>query len=555
MDYNILIGGAAGQGIDTVAQVLNKVLQKNGLHVYTTADYLSRVRGGHNFFQVRVADHPITSHRRELDLVFALNEETLETHLPRLKEGGISFSDDAVQGYPDTKKFDLTKKAESIGNEKVVTSIGLAVILRHLGLQLDSAEEVLTETLKEGLVDMNIEALRYGYELLDADQSYDAVESERILIDGNAAIGFGAVAAGCRFYCGYPMTPSSGILGFMDAVSEELGVVVDQVEDEVAALNMAIGASHAGVRAMTATSGGGFALMQEAMSLAGQSETPVVVVNAQRPGPATGLPTYTEQADLRFVIHAGHGEFPRKVIALRTADDAFHQTARAFDQAEKYQIPVVLMTDQYLADANVTTDPFDLEAVSIRRHLADPSAYEPGSYRRYAFTEDGVSPRLVPGRAKDQLVIAGSDEHDEQGRIDESADNRRKMVEKRHKKREGITRDLEEPWEFGTDDFDTLVVCWGSTYGIVREAVERMNEEGYRIRGLAFGDVYPVPLEKFTRYQKQAKHYIAVEQNHDAQFEALLRQEALVRADHTITKYDGRAFYPEEIMEQLKEVL
>ncbi|MDO5725020.1 MAG: 2-oxoacid:acceptor oxidoreductase subunit alpha [Tissierellia bacterium] len=555
MDYNILIGGAAGQGMDTVAHLLTKVMQRNGFYVYTTADYMSRVRGGHNFFQIRISDRPIHCHKRELDMIFALNAETLERHLPRLKAGGMSFCDDSIEGFPETKKYNLIKKAKELGNEKMLTSVGLAIIIRYLGLNLDHAKEVLRSKFKPELIDMNIEALRYGYELLESDNKREAGELDTILIDGNSAVGLGAVAAGCKLYCAYPMTPSSGVLGFMAAASEEMEIAVDQVEDEVAALNMALGAAYTGVRAMTGSSGGGLALMQEAMSLAGIIETPIVVINVQRPGPATGLPTNTEQSDLRFLVHSGHGEFPRKIIAFRNAEDAFYQTVRAFDIAEKYQIPVILLSDQYLADANVNIEPFDLESIEIDRHLANPKDYEPGTYNRYAFTESGVSPRLIPGRANGNIVMVDSDEHNEFGRIDESAENRIKMVDKRAKKGDLVLEESEDPWEIGVDDFDTLVVCWGSTYGIVKEAVEALNEEGHKIKALSYADVFPLKVDKFLEYHKKAKKYIMVEQNHDGQFEGLIRQYALVKADHLIRKYDGRAWYLEELKAELEEVL
>ncbi len=555
MDYNILIGGAAGQGMDSVTQALAKVLQKNGLYIYSTADYLSRVRGGHNFYQVRFSDKPIHCAKRELDIIFALNKETLDKHLPRLKQGGLSFSDVSIEGYPNTKKYDLVNKAKELGNERVLSSIGLAIIMRHLGLKLDLAEEVIAEIIRSEYVDMNIEALRYGYELTDPGNEYDPIKSDTILIDGNSAIGFGAVAAGCKFYCGYPMTPSSGVLGFMEAASKEMKIAVDQVEDEVAALNMALGASYAGVRAMTGSSGGGFALMQEAMSLAGMIEAPVVVVDVQRPAPATGLPTYTEQADLRFVIHSGHGEFPKKVIAIRNAEDGFYQTVRAFDIAEKYQIPVVILSDQYLADSNVNIKPFDLESIEINRYLANPSDYEPGAYKRFEITEDGLSPRLIPGRANGNIVIVDSDEHDEMGRIEESAENRIAMMDKRARKAANLINECEEPWEIGTDDFDTLVVAWGSTYGILKEAIEHLNGNGHRIKGLSYADVYPLNTDLLLEYHKKANKFIVVEQNMDGQFEGLIRQEALIKSDHLITKYDGRAFYLEEMIEAIEEVL
>lgn len=554
MDRNVLIGGAAGQGMDTVANLFNKVLQRSGYYVYTTSDYRSRVRGGHNFFQIRFSDREISSPRRGLDVIFALNEETLERHLDRLNEGGVSFCDEGIEGFEGTKKYDLVKKAKELGNPKMISTIGLGMLIGKLKIDVKVGEEVVRETFKEGLIDGNIKALDYGYSITKTEVN-PIKARESILINGNQAVGLGAAAAGCKFYAAYPMTPSSGVLGFLSSVSDELEIVVDQCEDEVAALNMALGASFAGVRAMTGSSGAGMALMSEAFSLAGIIETPVVIIDVQRPGPATGLPTDTEQADLRFLIHNGHGEFPRKVIALRSAEDAFYQTARAFNLADKYQIPVILMSDKELADTKISTAPFDFSKIEINRYLADPNDYEPGTYNRYEITESGVSPRLIPTRANGNMVMVDSDEHDEFGRTSEDAQNRIAQVDKRHRKFEGIIADEEEPWEIGVDDFDTLVVCWGSTYGVVKESIDLLNEKGHKIKGLVFGDVFPLPLKKFKKFHSMAKNYIVVEMNRDGQFEGLIRQEALVASDHLITKYDGRPFYLEELVERLEEVL
>ena len=554
MDRNVLIGGAAGQGMDTVANLFNKVLQRSGYYVYTTSDYRSRVRGGHNFFQIRFSDKEISSPRRGLDVIFALNEETLERHLDRLNEGGVSFCDEGIEGFEGTKKYNLVNKAKELGNPKMISTIGLGMLIGKLKIDVKVGEEVVRETFKESLIEGNIKALDYGYSITKTE--VNPIEArESILINGNQAVGLGAAAAGCKFYAAYPMTPSSGVLGFLSSVSDELEIVVDQCEDEVAALNMALGASFAGVRAMTGSSGAGMALMSEAFSLAGIIETPVVIIDVQRPGPATGLPTDTEQADLRFLIHNGHGEFPRKVIALRSAEDAFYQTARAFNLADKYQIPVILMSDKELADTKISTAPFDFSKIEINRYLANPNDYEPGTYNRYEITESGVSPRLIPTRANGNMVMVDSDEHDEFGRTSEDAANRIAQVDKRHRKFEGIIADEEEPWEIGVDDFDTLVVCWGSTYGVVKESIDLLNEKGHKIKGLVFGDVFPLPLKKFKKFHSMAKNYIVVEMNRDGQFEGLIRQEALVASDHLITKYDERPFYLEELVERLEEVL
>lgn len=554
MDQNVLIGGAAGQGMDTVASLFNKVLQRSGYHVYTTSDYRSRVRGGHNFFQIRFSDKEISSPKRELDLIFALNEETLARHLDRLKDDGVSFCDESIEGFEETHKYNLVDKAVELGNPKMISTIGLGMLMGRLKIDVKIGEEVVKESFKESLIEGNLKALDYGYEITKTDVA-EIKPRDTILINGNEALGLGAAAAGVKFYAAYPMTPSSSILGFLSDVSDELEIVVDQCEDEVSALNMALGASYAGVRAMTGSSGAGMALMSEAFSLAGIIETPVVIVDVQRPGPATGLPTDTEQADLRFLIHNGHGEFPRKVIALRNAEDAFYQTARAFDIAEKYQIPVILVSDKELADTNVSIPPFDFDKIKINRYLANPKDYKPGTYNRYEDTESGVSPRLIPTRANGNMVIVDSDEHNEFGRTDETAENRTKMVDKRHRKFEGLIKESQEPEELGTDDFETLLVCWGSTYGVVKEAIDVLNEKGHKIKGLSFGDIFPLPLEKFKKYHDKADKYIVVEMNKDGQFEGLIRQEALVKADHLINKYDGRPFYLEELVERLEEVL
>ncbi len=556
MDYSIFIGGAAGQGLDTLSHILSKILQRSGFYVYTTSDYLSRVRGGQNFFQIRFADHLIHSATSRLDCIYALNHEVLLQHIDRLQENGLALADEEVPALDRLTRLPLRAIAEELGNVRVFNSVGLGYILKVFGLDFDRAQEMLQQIfVDETMFELNVQALHKGAALTESSVPVvPGKQRKHILINGNNATALGAIAAGCRYYCGYPMTPSSSILVFMDAVSQEMEIVVDQVEDEVAALNMALGASYAGVRAMTGSSGGGFALMQEAMSLAGIIETPVVVINVQRPGPATGLPTYTEQGDLRFVLHAGHGEFPKMVIALRDGEDAFYQTARAFNIADKYQIPVILLSDQYLADTEVTLPPFDFSKISIERHLADAQAYGPGTYYRYQVTESGVSPRLIPG-ARGNSVIVDSDEHDEKGRIDESADNRRTQVDKRMRKAQGLAQEVQPPWEFGADAPELLLVCWGSLAGPMREACDQLNAQGLVVRALVYGDIWPFHTERLHALHAQAKKLVVVEQNATGQFEGLMRQEALIRADEELLKYDGRQWKSDEIVAALKEVL
>lgn len=556
MDFNILIGGSAGQGVDTVTDLLTLTLKRTGYYVFSTADYMSRVRGGHNFFQVRFSDQPVNSHRDAIDLMFALDNDTVENHFDRLSEAGWAFIDDKIECKRTIRKFPFLDIAKELGNERVANTVGLGLILHFLGIPMTIGYQVIEERFKAEIAEMNKKALERGYQLLEDDVvELEMKEDDKILIDGNQACALGALAAGCRYYCGYPMTPSSSILDYMSKVSKEVEVVVDQVEDEVAALNMALGASYAGARAMTGSSGGGFALMGEAMSMAGIIETPVVVIDVQRPGPATGLPTRTEQADLRFVLHSGHGEFERIVLAFRNAEDAFEQTVRAFNLADKYQVPVILLSDQYLADTKLGISPFDYSKVSIERNLAKPEDYKPGEYRRYQITESGVSPRLIPGQSVGNIVSVDSDEHNERGRIIEDAKTRIEQVDKRARKEIGIRSEMQEPWRFGSENPKTLVVTWGSLQGPVYEAVNELNQEGYEIVYLSYGDIWPLNVDLLKKMAEETDQLIVIEQNATGQFEGLIRQEALIRADHRILKYDGRQFSKDEIIERLKEVL
>ncbi len=553
MDFSILIGGAAGQGLDTSARLLEFILKRCGYNVFTYRDYMSRVRGGHNFTQVRFSDKEINSFTDKVDIILALNEETLLLHKDRLKEEGIIICDEEISKEDGVLSFPFAKIMKQIKNPKVYNTIGLGVILKYFGIPLDIGEEVIKKLFKEKAAHDNIIALKEGYSLTEEKYKIELKEDKKIIINGNHALALGAIAAGCKFYCGYPMTPSTSILSYFSAKSNEMGIMVDQVEDEVAALNMVLGASYAGVRAMTGSSGGGFALMVEALSFAGIVELPAVIVDAQRPGPATGLSTRTEQGDLRFVIHAGHGEFPRMVIALRSPEDAFYQTARAFNIADKYQIPVIILTDLYLADYTKTIEPFDFSSIKIERHIVDVTDIDGEEYKRYRITENGISPRIIPGKVAGKVVLVDSHEHDEYGHITEDPKIRTEMALKRMRKLELLKEEIQEPWLIGNDKPENLIVCWGSTYGAVKEAVERLMEEGYSIGALVFGDIYPFPKKRLMELGKTASRIIDVEQNLTGQLDSLIREETPFGSDYKILKFDGRPFSGEEIYSRLKD--
>ncbi len=555
MDYSVLITGAAGQGMDTVGNLLEKTLKRHGYYVFSYKDFMSRVRGGHNFVQIRFSDKPIHSYDSKVDVIFGLNKESIKLEKSKLKDQGTIVCDEDVSQNKELICLPLIETSRKIGNRRVQTTVGMGAILKYFGLDIRIAEDVIEDELKESIVDINIEALKAGYNLVDEKYKLDVLEDKHIIINGNQAVALGAIAAGCKFYCGYPMTPASSILTYIASKANEMNIVVDQVEDEIAALNMALGASYAGARSMTASSGGGFALMVEALSLAGIIETPVVVLNAQRPAPATGIATRTEQADLRFLIHAGHGEFPRMVIALRNPEDAFYQTTRAFNLADKYQIPVLLMTDQHLADYKITTEPFDFSKIYIERYIVGPEIVKEKEYKRYKFTETGISPRLIPGKVPGQIVLVDSHEHDEWGNITEDGEMRVNMMDKRMKKLEGLKTEVEEPWLIGKERPENLIVCWGSTYGAVKDAVDRLINEGVSIGGLIFGDIWPFPTKKLLKVSKYSKNIIDIEQNATGQLDSIIRQETPLESNYKIFKYDGRPFNGDEIYNKLIEIV
>jgi 2-oxoglutarate ferredoxin oxidoreductase subunit alpha len=552
MDLSLIIGGQAGQGMDTFASLFEKTIKRCGYNVYAYSDYMSRIRGGHNYFNIRFSSENILAVKDNIDILFALDDETVNVHKHKVKDTGIVIADELVAEEDNITHLKLSDIARKLKNQKVANTVGLGAILKYLGVPINIAGEVIREEFTEDIANANLKALEEGYKLMDTRHHLDIKEDNSILINGNEAVGLGAIAAGCKFYCGYPMTPSTGILSFMAKHADEFNIAVDQVEDEVAALNMALGASYAGIRAMTGSSGGGFALMVEALSLAGIIEVPIVLINVQRPGPATGFPTRTEQADLRFMIHAGHGEFPRMVIALRDTEDAFYQTVRAFNIAEKYNIPVLLVSDQHLADGMTTKKPFNFRDIKIERNIQ--SSIE-GEYKAYRLTESGVSPRIIPGKIEGATVLVDSDEHDEYGHITESGEIRTKMVEKRLKKFELLKEEIKEPWFIGDENPENLVVCWGSTYGTVKETVENLKDEGISIGALVFGDIWPFPTKKLLELKKKARNIIDVEQNATAQLDSLIREEALIKSDIKILKYDGRPFTADELYKRIREVI
>jgi len=559
MNFNLLIGGAAGQGMETLSSTLSKILQKRGYQLFTLQDYMSRVRGGHNFFQIRFSENPVETHRDDLDGIIALNQETVDLHIGRLnKDGFIIADDDIISDDPRVITIPAKRLSREIGNPKVQSSVILGALMKLYGLDVEHLDTILSEKFDEKVVKQNVDAFNIGHDLVESRFVPPAITpSPSMLIQANEAIALGALAAGLKFYSAYPMTPSTSIMSYLVHKSKKAKVVVEQAEDEIAAINMAIGASYTGVRAMTGTSGGGFSLMVEAVGLAGIMETPLVIAEIQRPGPATGLPTRTEQSDLKFVINSSHGEFPKMVIALRNPEDAFYQTIRAFNLAEKYQIPVIIMGDQYMGDAVRTVKPFDLDKVKIERFMADEEVYRNGKeYKRYELTETGISPNLRPGKVEGTMVNADSDEHDEYGNMIESGEIRIQMVEKRAKKFELLKTEIIEPELLGESEMEVLLLGWGSLHSPLTEAIQLLNKDSKQKFGaLVFGDVWPLPEKLLREKTAKAKVVINVEQNFTGQLASLISEVTGIRVDKSVLKYDGRPLSAVEIKNKVLEVL
>ncbi len=551
MTVNLLIGGAAGQGIDTAAAILERTLKQAGYFVFTVRDFMSRIRGGHNFIQIRFGSRELVSHSLNLDIILALNDETVSIHRDKLGPDGVIVCDEHIQSDdPRILRVAMADISKELGNPRVSGSVAIGALMRLIGLEPEQANGSLAVFLKPQHLDINQKALARGHRLLSQKWTLPTAGVENhMILNGNQALALGALAAGVKFYCAYPMSPSTGILEYLAAQGKACGLVVEQAEDEIAAINMALGASFAGIRAMTGTSGGGFSLMVEALGLAGMGEIPLVVVDVQRPGPATGLPTRTEQSDLKFVISAAQGEFPRMVIAMRNHEDLFYQTMRAFDLAERYQLPVILLSDQFLADGSTTVKPYVFDTPEpVDTGLIDEQ------YRPYRITESGVSPRVFPGHP-DYLTAVDSDEHDEWGRITESATVRTQMVDKRMRKLDGLKKELQEPALIGPERCDTLLLAWGSLYGPVKEAVALLEQNGQHdlgtVAALVFGDIFPLPTRRLMALAAGARQIINIEQNATGQLAGLVREYTGLVCDRQVLKYDGRQLTGEQIAHRL----
>lgn len=570
MDFNFMAGGEAGQGVQSVGMTLAKTMAHGGLQVFADQDYENRVRGGHNFFRVRASDKQVLALSEKLDVLVALNKETIDLHQNELKGDGVIIFDQQQtkveargENYFDVPLERLAE--ETVKNKLMTNSVAVGASIGLAGYDFALLATVLRkEFARHGkkIAEDNVVAARGGFDFAREHgknrlgQKLRPVtgSTPRMLLTGNEALALGAMVAGCKFIAGYPMTPATPILEYLADKGQRYNVVAVHVEDEIAAMNMAIGAAYTGVRAMVATSGGGFCLMVEGLALAGMTETPVVVVLGQRPGPATGMPTRTEQGELEFVLHAGHGEFPRAVLAPATAEEAFHAVIKAFNLAERYQTPVIILTDHHLASSYATVDRFDIKQVKIDRGelLSNDEVNGLTDYKRHLVTESGISPRALPGQGK-ALVVTDSDEHDEAGHLIEDAETRNQQNSKRLRKLNGLRTEIGSPKIHRQANAEFTLIGWGSSYGAMMEAADLLRNDRIAVDILHLSEIWPFPTKAVSSVLNNSTKSVIVESNATAQMASLIRQETGHKVNGSILKFDGRPFSPQEIVDRLKK--
>jgi len=562
-NVSIVLCGQAGMGIQTVEFLLTRILKLAGYNVFATKEYMSRIRGGTNSTEIRMSSEDVCASVSRIDILIPLNEGAIQHVEKRISTQTVILADKEAIGedFDQTKhKFidvPFTKTASEIGDKIYSNVVAAGVIARLFRIELQTVIEFVGKFFSDksgDVVQKNLAAAKAGYELSEDLQNStgigfnvnkDTNVKDQILLSGTEAVALGSIAGGCNFISAYPMSPSTGVLAFLAKHAKDFSIIAEQAEDEIAAINMAIGAWYAGARAMVTTSGGGFALMTEGLSLAGMLESPIVIHLAQRPGPATGLPTRTEQADFELALYAGHGEFPRIILAPGKVEDGFYLTQKAFNLADKYQVPVFILTDQYFIDSYYNTACLDLSDINIEKHIVKTNV----NYKRYKLTANGISPRGIPGLGQG-LVVVDSDEHDEAGHITEDLDLRKRMVNKRLSKLELLKNEIIPPELTGPQDYEDLVVCWGSTYNVVKEAVENLSKENIAV--LHFKQVYPLPNET-VKYLQKARNIIIVENNATSQFSKLIKLHTGIDIKNKILKYNGLSFYVEELTNKLNE--
>ncbi|HSB47765.1 MAG TPA: 2-oxoacid:acceptor oxidoreductase subunit alpha [Candidatus Bilamarchaeum sp.] len=570
MSFVCKIAGQAGAGVMTTGRLMVKCFTRGGYNALGYPEYPSLIRGGHNTVQVRISDTQVHSPVQSPDLVIALNKDAIFYHMASMAPGGMIIYDQLIDASKFTVRDDvkmhplpLSKLTqEAGGTEQMKNTAALGAALAAVDYPFGILEGIMKDEFRrkgEEVIKKNVGAAKAGYDYVkqNAITCYKSVkplsEKRSIIITGNEAMTLGAIKAGCKFYAAYPMTPASTILHYMIENEKAFGLVVKQVEDEIAAMNYAIGASFAGARAMVGTSGGGFALMVEALGCAAISETPIVVALAQRIGPSTGMPTWTEQGDLRFALHASQGDFPRVILAPGDVQECFFLAAKAHNLAEKYQVPVIILSDKNLSESVFSTEKFDQSKVRIERgKLASnlPPLGPMTRWKRYELAEDGVSPRVFAG-TPNGIHVSTSYEHDECGFSSESFHMRTKQVQKRARKLKTLMHEMEPPKAYGPADAEVTLVGWGSMKLSALDALPLLAEKGVKANFVHFTHLYPLDEEAVKKALGHAKKLVLLENNSSAQFAGVLRQFTGIQMDFHILKYDGRPLFPEQIAEEV----
>ena len=568
------VGGAAGDGIMSAGSLFGKMIIRNNYYVQYYTEYPSLIRGGHNYLILRAAKNEVKSQVTYIDILFALNLETIELHIDDVVEGGSIIYDPTILrrikpedfNRPDIVWRDLPLRdmTNELNAAKVVrNTIGLAAVIGMLNLPIEEFYEIIGEIFakKQSIVDLNVKASEMGYNyMLEHHPKFhiqldDLDDDGLLMITGNSATAAGLIAGGIGVYTGYPMSPSTSLLETMVKYSEKYGFTVLQAEDEIAAVTMAIGANHTGARAATGTSGGGVSLMTEAIGLAGSAEIPLVVVNVQRPGPSTGLPTWTGQGDLLFSIRLGQDVFPRIVLAPGDVRECYELAIEALNYAEEFQLPVLFLTDKWLGSSGFTTKPFTNDGLEIRHGKTFKPTDNPEmeEYQRFQLTDDGISPRAVPGQPKQMIFKTTGNEHNAHGSVDDTGPNRIMQMDKRMRKMKAVLDRFPDPQIFGVqpEEADVTVISWGSNKGIILDMMDRVD---MKVSFIHVTHIWPFPTDFIKKTLLASKVTVLAEQNYNAQFGQLIRLHTLMDVDHTILRYDGSPFDPIDLAEKITHI-
>ncbi|MFB5660492.1 2-oxoacid:acceptor oxidoreductase subunit alpha [Alteribacillus sp. HJP-4] len=571
------VGGQQGEGIESTGEIFSVALNRLGYYLYGYRHFSSRIKGGHTNNKIRVSTSQINSISDDLDILVAFDQETIDVNYSELRNGGIVIADSKFNPVvPENGKavlYDVpfTEIANELGTSLMKNMVAVGASSAILGISTENYQEVVEEIFSkkgEAVVEKNMNAVREGAAQFQK-QAGGNVENfrlnkadgnKRMFMIGNDAIGLGAIAGGSRFMAAYPITPASEIMEYLIKKFPDFGGTVIQTEDEIAAANMAIGANYGGVRSFTASAGPGLSLMTEAIGLSGMTETPLVIVDTQRGGPSTGLPTKQEQSDMMAMLYGTHGEIPKIVIAPSTVQEAFYDTIQAFNLADEYQCPVILMTDLALSLGKQTVEPLDYNKIKIERgRLNSGEEFEeqaPGDYfKRYADTADGISERVLPGTKNGIFHVTGV-EHDEMGKPSENPENRVTQMDKRLKKTKNLSLRFEEPVhvEANHDEADLLIIGINSTRGTIKEAMPRLEKEGFKVNHAHIRLLHPFPEKELLEQLNKAKKAVVIENNATGQLGQIIRLNTGVKVEN-ILKYDGNPFLPSEIHSKCREVL